>query len=227
MVGLPLAYNCAKRASIISSTCCGASASAQHTFSRRLHENGLTDFKRGEIEQGNEESAEVAGSAASDAAQSQGTKIKKRFSDLPKIRVLPDGSIAKPLEQWQSGGDSSLKGFDHGYIEAKDLLQRLKTKQCSEDNTDAIDPDDQAKVSMRKSHERAEEVAVADEDVPKKGTRKKNLVIQKEEIVGDTKPARKKKKDLEDAQDESLVQTKPKRSRKNARTKEGCWSIIS
>jgi len=39
-------------------------------------------------------------------------KTKKKYSDLPKVHILPDGTPAKPLESWYSGEDDQRALFD-------------------------------------------------------------------------------------------------------------------
>lgn len=107
MVGLPSAFLCAKRASNGPITRYCASSTLFHSSSRHTGENKLTNFERNEIEQGDNESVSIAKPTASQSDHAiKVTKTKKKFSELPQFRVLPDGSVAKPLGQWQSGNDT-------------------------------------------------------------------------------------------------------------------------
>ncbi|KAJ4001318.1 muts domain V-domain-containing protein [Lentinula boryana] len=223
MVGLPSAYLCAsaKRASIIYATLRCASTTTPRRSSRQSDETGFTDFRHDEIEHGGEESASMANPTAVQTTQAiNTTKIKKKFSELPKFRVLPDGSVAKPLEQWQSGDDTPPKDSNFAYADAKDLLCQIEAEQSfvgvAKDNADAVNPDNEVKVSKRKPRKK---IADNDEVALKKGILTNNVEIsEKEEPVENKKRTRKKQKDSDD---ESIVREKSKRAVKAKKVNEG------
>ncbi|GAW09330.1 dna mismatch repair protein [Lentinula edodes] len=213
MVGLPSAFLCAKRASNGPITRYCTSFALFHSSSRQTGKNKLIDFERNEIEQGDNESASVAKQVASQTDHAiKVTKTKKKFSELPQFRVLPDGSVAKPLGQWQSGDDTPVESLNPDYANARDLLQQVQIGQSSiqtgieENNVDAEGPYSQGK---RTSRDRVEEIADA---VPKKSIRKKIQEIAEEERTTKNRKRTRKKKDIENAENESVVQTKPKRA---------------
>ncbi|KAJ3775091.1 muts domain V-domain-containing protein [Lentinula raphanica] len=106
MVKLPSVYQGAKLVLANYSTLRYATAfTTARTIYTQPGEN--ESFRRDQTEHPSEESASIADTASTSAPQTiKATKVKKRLSELPKFRVLPDGSIAKPLDEWQGGEDN-------------------------------------------------------------------------------------------------------------------------
>ncbi|KAF5382994.1 hypothetical protein D9757_006346 [Collybiopsis confluens] len=119
------------------------------------------------------------------------TKTKKKFSQLPKSHVLPDGSIAEPLEDWKSGEETRrMRSADQAHAAVENILFQVRMRQnLSED----------ASPPRRKSTRKTADV---DQAAPKKRVRKK----QKEDetvTVGHKKPSRKKKDVAEDVNEDT------------------------
>ncbi|KAF9068002.1 muts domain V-domain-containing protein [Rhodocollybia butyracea] len=181
MVGLLSVYHCAKR------TASACPISGLYTTTRTLrHSPPRPDLRR-------DETVDHNASAITEPRDEtpQTTKTKKKFSELPKLYILPDGSIAKPLEQWQSGDDGLLtKSVDLDYAAAGNLLRQIETRTSVSDMVEESKFED------------------VEETIPKARRRKKKEpeTTEQQESLKPKKRPRKKDTEANDA-----VPKKPKR----------------
>ncbi|KIK71236.1 hypothetical protein GYMLUDRAFT_322731 [Collybiopsis luxurians FD-317 M1] len=112
MLRLPLPYHCARRKPF----------SSFSVFRIKTHIRQTRSFSH-------EKPPEDSKDASLSEEPVKPTKIKKSFSKLPKTHILPDGSIAKPLQDWQGGENTPLRSVDQGHAAAEDILSQVKAKQ--------------------------------------------------------------------------------------------------
>ncbi|KAK7463796.1 hypothetical protein VKT23_005735 [Stygiomarasmius scandens] len=64
-------------------------------------------------------------------------KTKKKYSDLPKVHILPDGTPAKPLESWYSGEDDQLRSgrvMKHAILQGSTDVSSIQDGQLQDKN---------------------------------------------------------------------------------------------
>ncbi|KAJ3838374.1 muts domain V-domain-containing protein [Lentinula raphanica] len=204
MVKLPSVYQGAKLVLANYSTLRYATAfTTARTIYTQPGEN--ESFRRDQTEHPSEESASIADTASTSAPQTiKATKVKKRLSELPKFRVLPDGSIAKPLDEWQGGEDNLLRNLYPSHSDAHDILHHIKEDSPAhvvQDNTE--EPGTEI-VKKRKSRTRTSHA----DDVVRDQSRMNIDISEKKE----PKPRTRKKQ--KDHDGDIIAREKPKRSAK-------------
>ncbi|KAF5368576.1 hypothetical protein D9758_002409 [Tetrapyrgos nigripes] len=147
-------------------------------------------------------------------AEKKIVKTKKKFSELPKVHILPDGTPAKPLEAWWSGDDDQQKPSrtrlrhetsneteeivktESTLVETPAPKQRRKTKASSESDDNVEEPEAAAPKRRRRSKKTTDDTDESQVEEPKpKRTRKASASKRKK--VEDAATSLEAEEDLE------------------------------
>ncbi|ESK98406.1 dna mismatch repair protein [Moniliophthora roreri MCA 2997] len=103
------------------------------------------------------------------------TKTKKSYSELPKHLIKPDGTIAKPLEEWWDGGEQqSLKTLRSVNNEKLPTRRRTQTKVISVGTSEGLISEDGKTEDTEhkpKRRSKAQKEFASDDDKPKRRRR--------------------------------------------------------